>query len=407
MSDKQQCRLYIVLSFLIAPSAVWAQSALIEESAVPVEGEIREVIPCPEAAQSDCLAGVVSVEEGKEPEFKVIDNAGKIKWKRPAKRFREGWIKGNRETVVVEHDESGKGFIARRFDADGKEISQIEFEANGRDPEEFDYNAAGNGEMFAPDMDKVIYANGKTRQRPQEWKKSVLTPLYWYLLPDGSIVVSSGRSREGGKEESARITIEGEIKWRYPGSLMLSNHVKRRAARVPKYLLAWGPEKKSLSLVNTETGELHWKLAESKDAFGINLIRASPSERYFVLSISKGRPNIEIVVADAREKRISGAKKLPEGLEDVRFDPDETQIFAVRKAWQRKEHKRDVIRGKKVRAKLRAEKWGLDLKDKATAFETDVDAASIKTDKLLPLPNGRAILVDPHSKRLRIIKHRE
>lgn len=407
MTHKYMFCFGLIQMSLISPIFAWSESRLVEEAPVPVEGEIRAVIACSDDAQSDCMVGVVAAENGKDPEFKILDKHGRAKWTRPAKQFREAWIKSDREIIVVDRDDSGKTFTVRKFDDNGNEQSRIDIAASGRDDEEFDYNAAGKGDLFAVDVDTVIYSNGQIRQRPQTWKKSVQLPLYWYLLPDGSIVVSSGRSRSGGIAESARISIDGEIEWRYPGSLMLVNHIERRAVRAPKYLLAWGKDKKSLTLVDAESGKLYWKIAESNDPFGISVIRVSPSERYFVLSISKGRPNTEMVIIDTQLKRVAGSKKFPVGLEDVQFDLDEREIYAIRKIWSRDDFRKDVIRGKKVPAKLRAEKWGIDLKEKAAAVESSIEAASLQDEKLLVRPDRSALHIDFNSRNLRVIKRHE
>ncbi|MFA6316662.1 MAG: hypothetical protein WC943_04530, partial [Elusimicrobiota bacterium] len=254
-----------------------ARPKLANELNFPIESVVRSVIPCDKEATPKCLAGIVTSEKGREPRFKLIGNSGTTIWERPASHFREGWVRGNDEVVLVDRDDQAKEFVARRFDAVGKELAKTRFSEGRRDSEEFDYNAAGNGELFAVNVDTVIYLDGRTAIRPAAWKKSVMTPLYWYLLPDASIVVSSGRSREGGKEETARIDINGGVMWRHPAVLMLPGHIERRAARMPKYLFAWGTDSRSLSLVQADNGETYWKIAESSDSFGINMVAISPS----------------------------------------------------------------------------------------------------------------------------------
>jgi hypothetical protein len=56
---------------------------------------------------------------------------------------------------------------------------------------------------------------------------------------------------------------------------------------------------------------------------------------------------------------------------------------------------------------LRIENWGTDLKDKADATEIDIEAASIRGEHLIALPNGKAVVVDSSSKRMRVIKSHE
>jgi len=390
---------------IIACPLSWSQSALTEENSIPFSGKVRGILPSSNATGK--YLAFMEGDDATSTRFKLLDSSGSVLLDRSEPRLREGWVRDEKEIVLVAHNEQGKGFSVKRLDSQGNEIGGVQLPPSKRDAEDFDYNAAGYGELFAVNMDTVIHIDGSTQVRPSAWKKTVAIPLYWYLLPDASIITSSGRSSSDGKEETARINIQGEVVWRYPGVLMLPNHVESRVLREPKYLISWGKDNTSFSLVKADTGELYWKVADSNDKFGITLNVLSPSERYLLLTVSRGRPNLELLLADTKEKKILAVRKVPEGTEEIQFDPAESKLFVLRKLWGRSSYRREILKGQTVPAKLRTEIWGFDLKEKATAHEVDVESKEVGGERLAVLQNDRAILIDPHSKQLRILKQRE
>ena len=390
---------------MFSAAVVWSQD-LVEESSIEIPGSAYSLLPCQDSTADKCLLGYIDGQQGKGGQLKVINKNGDLVYARMTPRFREGWMRSDGDMVLVEHGERDNSFKVSRLTLSGNVKREMEI-SGIRSSDEFDYNAAGNGDLFAVNTDTVVYLDGNIRQRPQAWKDSVLPPVYWYLLPDASIIVSSGRARKGEKEETARIDINGKIIWRSPKALMLPGHAERRAAGMPKYMFAWGQDNGSLSLVSIENGEAYWDITKSADQFGVSLIGVSPSQRFIVLSVAAGRPKLDLVIADTQRKEIVARKRMPEGLKQIAFDSAEERVFALCKIWRDRNYRKEILKKRDVPAKLRIIEFGLDLQEKAKAYELDVVSGKLGGERLVRLSSDRLGVMDPSSGKIRVIKSHE